>query len=241
VIPKAEPVAVPVVKKDEPKKEAEPAEKPFKPTMGFGQVGPLFGLFQRDYSNTTTTATPVNTILFGAQGGGQVWFTQQFFLDVGGGFGLAGGHSVSKFEFAAGYRAFVADSVAGPTAWMRLGYRGINWNLNLDAVNLIHPMAFSSVFVGLGGEIPIRAGWVGQLTLDLGLFRSVTETGVASGTVNSSTDVSAFLGAYHKSLFGPRMGLRGGVAFWVDAASFSSGASASHRVLALDASLLYYF
>jgi len=88
--------------------------------------------------------------------------------------------------------------------------------------------------------VPIREGWVGELTFDMGLLGSHTETGLIAGTPQSSVDVSAYIGVL-KILWPPRLGLRIGLGVDATGATYSGNRTLSQKSFYVSPSVVYYF
>lgn len=227
------------------------------PKLGWSSLGLWMGSYGRDYATSGST--------FGRAGAGfhygvlfesQLWLTRQWFgeliMGVGGaGYGqtdlatgaptpsLSGGASTLAVKLGIGYTIFASPDFFGPRAWIKLGYQSLRFGLPVDAVELTGPNQFSALYLGVGGELPFRGDWGALMGLDVGLLSGMTETGLNSGTVNSASAVSFFIGGYKQ--LQPRLRLRGGLHVTTGSADFSSGSSVSHRIISVLPSLQYYF
>lgn len=240
--PSDQPGAKQVVEAEKLKKKQqdEAVINPWYARLGYGFAGAWVGLFQRDYNNGTTNF-PASSLLFGAQARGEVWFTQSVFANLDVGFGTGSLGSITKFAPAVGFKYYVDGTVMGPAAWARIGFKTLNYSLTLDTTtNFVSPNTFAGLFIGGGGELPLRDGWTIQLTFDLGLFTTHTETGLGAGAARSVLDASAFFGV-SKLLWPPRMGLKAGIDIQANNASYATGASVTQRSIAGLAAVMYYF
>ena len=226
------------------------------PRLGFVGFGALLGSLTRSYNGATTKEG--NGILFGAKGEGQLWLTRKLMAELGINYGFHGysqeditsgsgtgteeggtGGNYFKIQASLGYRFFLNDDDWGPQGYARLGYRSISYNLVDQSAILLGPSTFTSLFIGIGGDLPIRGRFGAQLMMDLGLIKSVTETGFSSGGSTGVFDISFYVGGYYK--MAPNMIIRVGFDIQANKADFGSSASFSHRVLTFNPQLLYYF
>ncbi|MBL7715630.1 MAG: hypothetical protein JNL01_09195 [Bdellovibrionales bacterium] len=244
-----------VAKVDEEVEWKEELSQPAK--LGWSSLGLWMGSYGRDYATQSST--------FGRAGAGfhygvlfesQLWLTRQWFgeliMGVGGaGYGqtdlatgaptpsLSGGASTLNIKLGFGYTIFASPDFFGPRAWIKLGYQSLRFGLPVDATELTGPNQFSNLYLGVGGELPFRGDWGALLGLDVGIFNGMTETGLNSGTVNSASAVTFFIGGYKQ--IQPRLKIRGGLHVTTGSADFSSGTSVSHRIISVLPSLQYYF
>jgi hypothetical protein len=127
----------------------------------------------------------------------------------------------------------------GPRAWIKGGFRSTSYNLPVSADALTAADSYKSVFVGLGGELPLRGEYGALLNLDFGLFPSASQTGLtSSGSETSAADVAFMIGGYYR--YNPRMTFRIGVAVNANSANFTNN-TLSEKTITLVPSLLYYF
>lgn len=227
------------------------------PKYGWASGGLWVGGFSRDYNSGGTSAQTLSGggFLVGAQVDGQLWLTRDWFFEAGFSYGFSGysqknvasqatsaagtSTSVVHASGAFGYTHYLEGRLMGPKAWAKAGFHGTSYTLPVSNTNLTGPSSFSGLFLGLGGDLPLREPLGLLFTLDLGVLKGAEETGMVSSTISGSTDVSFFAGAYYK--FDPRMSARAGIDVMIHGADFSNGGSLSHKVISFGPSLLYYF
>jgi hypothetical protein len=101
------------------------------------------------------------------------------------------------------------------------------------------PISFSSLFLGVGADLPLRGGYGILLSFDIGVFKSLTQTDLTLGTDLSVTDYGVFLGGYFR--MAPKMMIRAGLDIQGNSADFLSGENLSHRVFTFAPALVYSF
>jgi hypothetical protein len=232
-----------------PKNTAEtkpetPAPDPNSPPVYGWVSGALhLGGAARDYSSQDNTIEQSNTgFLFGASGQGQAWFTRNWFADLSLGYGditSFGGSGLTTFVLDGGYAFLLDDDVMGPKGWLKFGYRSNAYSLPDSSVNYTASVAFKSLFLGLGGDIPVRDGWGTLVDLGIGIINDVDEDSNYSGNANSITDVSLTLGGYYR--YTPRITFRATLDFLWDSADFDSQRSLSQKVITFSPAIVYYF
>jgi hypothetical protein len=227
------------------------------PTYGWVSGALNFGSFGRDYSSLDNTIGESGSgFLFGATGQGEAWFTRNWFADLSIGYDSAnysqhattpgssgstslGGSGLTSFVLDGGYAFLLADDVMGPKGWVKLGYRSNSYSLPDSASNNTASIAFKSLFLGLGGDVPVRDGWGALIDLGVGIFKGADEDANFSGNANSVSDVSLTLGGYYR--YTPRITFRATLDFLWDSADFDTQRSLSQKVITFSPAIVYYF
>ncbi len=228
------------------------------PRLGWIRGGISPGGFSRQYTNSSTGRTGSN-LSFGASAEGELWLNREWFVNLALGYGffsysqedLNGGSALdglsggfTQFRGDIGHTFFITGDFFGPRAWVKAGYRSTAYDLAYTPAQLLGPVTFGSLFLGVGGDLPIRDNFGALVSLDFGVLPSATETNVVTGTGNgqSVTDVGIFVGGYYR--WTPRLSVRAGVEVMAHSANFvgASGSSElSQKVITFAPSLLYYF
>jgi hypothetical protein len=229
-----------------------------QPKLGWIRGGLSPGGFSRQYTTSTTGRTGSN-LSFGANAEGELWLNREWFFDLAlayGSFGfsqadLNGGSPLeglsggfTQVRVNVGHSFFITGDFFGPRAWLKAGYRSTAYDLAYTPAEFLGPVTFGSLFLGVGGDLPIRDGFGGTVSLDFGVLPSATETNVVTGTGvgQSVTDVSFFVGGYYR--WTPRLTIRAGLEVFAHSANFlgsTSSSALSQRVVTFAPSLLYYF
>lgn len=227
------------------------------PRLGFARASLIGGSFSRQFSSQgAAVGYQGSGFLYGARGEGQLWFNRELFADLElgyGGYGYsqsdiatgvatpAGGVSGGMFTFKAdiGYSYLLSGDFFGPKGWIKAGYLINSYSLPISAAESTAPFSVKSVFVGLGGEFPVRDGYGAKLDLEFGLFNSASETGSTNGDINSANNARIRLGGYYR--YQPRITFEAGIEIQGSGAEFSSGNSLSQKAITLMPSVSYYF
>jgi hypothetical protein len=228
--------------------------EPLRPTLGWLSGSLWIGGFSRDFSNSNTVAKTGGGLVLGSRVDGQLWLTSDWFAEVGYGQALwrysqkdiASGNttlseisgSASDLSVASGYSFIVGSSPFGPKAWAKLGYHRIAYTLPILANENLAPATFKSLYLGIGGELPLRSNLSAMMDLRFGFLPSGEETGGKSGSVKSASDVQFFLGASYR--YNAWMTFRGGIEIMANTANFASS-SLSEKIITFAPSFLYYF
>lgn len=231
-----------------------PVEEP--PKLGFGMASLWTGGFSRQFSSQDGTVGKTGGgLLYGARGDGEIWLNREFFVDLDMGYGSFGysqsdiatgtstGVSASgsafTLNFDLGYTYLITGDFFGPRAWVKVGYMVDSYTLPVSSDEATAPFSVKSVFLGVGGDLPIRDNYGARVDLQFGLFNSGTETGGDDGSINSSHNASILLTGYYR--YKPRINFL--VSFEVQAtgAEFGSGASLSQKTITLLPSVQYSF
>jgi hypothetical protein len=225
--------------------------------LGWGGVTAWVGSYNRQDSSLNDTAGKIGSgLLMGARADSQLWITKDWFGELGFGYGYAGYSqldiqsgaataaagvtaSVTTFRFDIGYIYRATADVLGPRGWVKAGYKSTSYSLPISNTEATGPSSFGGMFIGIGGDMPMRGGFGALLNFDFGLITSATETGFLTGTVASALAANFFAGGYYR--LQPRADIRLGIDVLANSANMSNGASLSHRVVSFGPSLLFYF
>lgn len=234
--------------------QEEDKEEP--PRLGFGQIGAQIGSYNRQFSDGSgTSGRTGGGIYTGARGEGQLWLNPHWFTDLQVSFGFSGyapsdiatgtetgaRASMSAFGFraAGGYAYSPKASLTGPKAWVKAGFQSQSYQLPTLAAELTEPNSFRGLFLGIGGDLPVRGRFGVNLNLDVGLLSSAGTSAIGAGNANGANSLAFSAGAYYR--YDSRMTIRLGLDIDSNSADYSSGATLTHRVVAFGPSLLYYF
>lgn len=231
-------------------REAREKESLEPPRVGYISPGLLLGTTSRDTSDDNGGG-----FLYGIKGDAQAWFTSNFFGELKLAYGTAGYSqkdnitnatslegvkiSFSQFRLAGGYFYHVSPNFFGPKGWIKLGYQQTTYGLPRNATLNTGNVTYSSLFLGVGGDIPIREDMGAILDLDFGIFGSGSDDVGSFGSTNGGGSVSFFAGGY--TWLKPKMKLQVGVDFKSNSLNFITGRSISNKTFALAPSLLFYF
>jgi hypothetical protein len=219
------------------------------PRIGFVAPGLLLGSTSRDTHTTTGSG-----FLIGAKGEAQAWLTSDFFADLKVDFGSASykqqdtatgltGTGVnilmSQFRLAAGYFYHVTPNFFGPKGWVKLGYSSTSYGLPLSSTQQTSGVTYTGLFLGLGGDLPIREDYGMILDADFGIFSGGSEAGGFFGTSTGSSSISFFVGGYMWAY--PKLKFQVGLDFKSHSIDFISGDTLSNKTYALGPSVLFYF
>ena len=225
------------------------------PKLGFGMASLWTGGYSRQYSSQTTSFSG-GGFLYGARGSGEVWLNREFFVDLDLGYGAfsysqnnssgnptpAGsvGGSVFTLNLDLGYTYLITGDFFGPRGWIKAGYRIASYTLPTSATESTEPFGIKSLYLGIGGDIPIRDGYGADIELDFGVFNGGSQTGGNDGDVSSAHDAVIYVGGYYR--YKPRINFRLGFEIQGNGADFSSNsASVSQKTMALMPSVEYLF
>jgi hypothetical protein len=234
------------------------------PRLGWGEAALWLGGFTREYTPATGGGKNGSAFVFGVQGQTQLWWTKEIFSELGlayafsnysqtdigtpstPGPGSIGTTSVSSsiFNFKAdvGYSYLVTGDVFGPKGWVKVGYSSTTYSFPSTAISsgdLLEPIWFRSLFVGIGADLPIRQEFGALLNLDFGILNAASEGGPAPQSEDSARDVSFFAGIYYHRT--NRITFRVGVEVLANGADFSGGATLSHKLVTFAPGLVFYF
>lgn len=147
--------------------------------------------------------------------------------------------SGNQIRLAVGYSLFPAKTIFDSIGWVHMGYRSTNFSMPSSATDFTGPSSIGSLFLGVGGEIPIRDQFSAQLGLDFGLIRSASQTAPAFGDVASSTDLMFNVAGVYR--FEDRLFLRLLIKVNSQSMDFVAGESVSQKMFSIAPSIMYYF
>jgi hypothetical protein len=251
IIPKAIPLA-PEVQIEE-SEETKSINSP--PSLGWVNGSIIVGSLDREISDSTNAGQKGSGFFYGGIGEAQLWLTRQWFVDLqlGGGTSsftqknistnaeTASGVNGTMFfgKFDVGYTFFTTTQLFGPKGFVRLGYQWTNYGFPQMPALLLVPSSYGGLFVGIGGELPVRDEWGIAVTLDFGLINSATVSDLSYGEVRGSQHLAFFIGTYYR--LNQRLNFRAGMTLMADSADFANSASLSNRLTSFGPSLQYYF
>jgi hypothetical protein len=187
------------------------------------------------------------------KGEAQVWLTSDFFADLKLDYGSASysqtdnatgvkasgvNISMSQFRLAGGYFYHVTPNFFGPKGWVKLGYQSTSYGLPLDATAKTGHASYSGLFLGVGGDLPVREDYGVILDIDFGIFGGGSDDSSAASPSGSSS-VSFFVGGY--AWVAPKLKFQVGLDFKSNSLDFVSGNSLSNKTYSLSPSVLFYF
>lgn len=229
------------------------------PRLGWVAASLGFGNFDREYANSAgTTRVGGGGFVINPKADGQLWLTQNWFIDWALGYGFwstnqtnlvsgaalsnAGAQSsVTQVKLAGGYSYLVNGDLFGPKGWLTLGLASYSYNLPTSATEFMTSVSFKSLVLGIGGEMPIRDAWGVGLNLDFGILPSATESPIlaSSGGVASARDLGFQTHLYY--WLSPKTRFRFGFDFRSQGADLTSGANLSQKIITVSPALMYYF
>lgn len=193
--------------------------------------------------------------MIGVKGEAQAWFTSDFFGELKLAYGSAGysqknsttgaetlsgtSLSMSQFRLAAGWFYHVTSNFFGPKGWVKLGYQKTSYGLPQNATARTGAVSYNSLFLGVGGDLPVRDDYGIILDADFGVFGSGTEEAGYFGTATGASSVSFFAGGY--AWLDPKLKFQVGIDFKSNSVDFVTGGSISNKAFAIAPSLLFYF
>jgi hypothetical protein len=220
------------------------------PRVGWVAPGGLVGTGGRD-----ATGADSSGFLYGFKAEAQAWMTSDFFGELRYAYGSAvyrqtnpttgavalenANLTMSQIRLAGGWFYHVTPNFFGPKGWLKIGYQGTSYGLPYNAAARTTGVSFSGLFLGIGGDLPIRTDWGVILDADFGIFGNGTEDAGLNGTESGTTAVDFFAGGY--VWLEPKMKFQFGFDYKAHSLGFVSGASIDFRVFTVSPSLLFYF
>ncbi len=226
------------------------------PRLGWVAAGPWVGALSREFTSSSTVGKQGSAVFFGAKAEGQLWLNKEWFAELALGYGFApgysqtdlttnastGGTSVTPSVFQSrldfGYTYFTSGDLLGPKGWLKLGYQSMSYTFPFSASEQTVSNSFRGLFLGIGGDLPVRDGFGAILNLDFGIITSGDES-VTTLAVGSAKSVTFFLGGYYR--LQPRMMIRAGFDITSQSADFVNGASLNQKVTSFAPSVVYFF
>jgi hypothetical protein len=230
----------------------DPMEEP--PRLGFAVASLWTGGYSREYSSQAQTFSG-GGFLYGARAAGEIWLNRDFFVDLAMGYGAFGysqtdstgtatpagsvGGNVFTLTADLGYTYLITGDFFGPRAWLKAGYHSGSYTLPVNANEATSPYSVKSIFLGLGGDLPIRDNYGANVELDFGAFNFASETGGIDGNVSSSHDAVIYIGGYYR--YKPRILFRLGFEIQGNGSNFDLPSSISQKTLAILPAVQYSF
>lgn len=252
LIPAATPAEVETV--DEKAETQKKLELP--PRLGWIAGVLMPGFYDRSFS-TSASRFAGSGLIVGARAEGELWITKSWFANMrfGYGFGAYGqeiytggvktgnspvmGIGSSTFRLNFGYSYLITGDFFGPKGWIKLGYQNTSYSLPISVTDGTGPTVFGSLFVGLGGDLPIRHPFGATLDFAYRIITGVGQTGFTVGDQTSNADVEFMLGGYYRIT--NRLTARVGFEIHAAGVDYSNGVSISQKTITLSPALLYYF
>lgn len=219
------------------------------PRIGYVAPGLLLGSTSRD-----STDGSGSSFLYGVKGEIQAWLTSDFFGELKLAYGAAnytqkdrlgattldgGSLSMSQFRLAAGYFYHVTNNFFGPKGWLKFGYQKTSYGLPQDATAKTGNLSTSGLFLGLGGDLPVRQDYGVLVDVDFGIFGSGTEDAGYYGTATGATSIAFSAGGY--AWIDPKLRFQLGIDFKSNSVDFVNGGTISNKSIALAPSLQFFF
>ncbi len=233
-----------------------PIDEP--PHLGWIDAGLNLGGFSRSYSaQDNSIGKDGGGFALGVKTDGQLWFTREWSAELGFNFvyfpysqkdTTTGGSTTSTsigsgdllgFKLAGGYTYHLSDDLFGPKGWLKLGYRSNAYSLPSSSSDATASITFHSLFIGLGGEVPVRDAFGATIDFSIGILNGASESGNFSGNVNSASDVSFSLGGYYR--YTQRITFRATIDGQFNNADFSTNRSLSQHVLTFVPAAVFFF
>ncbi|MCC7440103.1 MAG: hypothetical protein IT285_00630 [Bdellovibrionales bacterium] len=233
--------------------DGEPPVGP--PRLGWIEAGPLFGSVVRSVSTDARSAEGT-AFLLGGQMDSQVWLNRQFFGELAIAFGghgysqedlapTSGANAVESdgtmlgWKFGLGYTYLLSGDFYGPKGWAKIGYRSTSFEMPSSLADFTGSLSVGGLYFGVGGDLPVRAGWGATVNFEIGVLNGATLAGYTALPAEGATSVRFSLGAYY--LIGPRMALKGTVQVISIGAEFGEDGDVSQRVIGFSPALVYFF
>ncbi len=147
--------------------------------------------------------------------------------------------SMTQFRLAVGASLMPAKTIFDTNAWVTVGYRSTQFSLPSTTTDSTGTSTMSSLSVGLGGQMRVNQDISAFLGLELGLFRTLTQTTPAFGNAVSTGDIQFSLGANY--LLMDHLYFRGLIRMISVSADFASNRSVGQNVISLCPSIVYTF
>lgn len=228
-----------------------------RPRTGWVSGGLGIGLASRSYENVQTGLSKEGTgfnVLGRVEG--QLWLTKHWFTelavfqgfygysqkDVATGLespGTGSSGTMTRFRINGGYTFFGTPDFFGPRGWIKLGYQRTSHNLASNAAEYLSSVSFGGMFLGLGGDLPLRPKWGIMAELDFMVFASSTEELAFSGASTSASDTLFSFGVYY--WLQNRLKLNLNFELITQGSDYETNAKLTHRSMTFVPSLQYYF
>jgi hypothetical protein len=198
-----------------------------------------------------------SSLVFGGVAEGQLWIDQSLFVDGAMTYSLPGGYaqtnaagdetlaatgssaSIMRWRVGAGYLFRATREVLGPRGFVRIGYGSDSYSLTANEAEYVGTTTFGGLFLGLGGDLPLRGNYGLHLSTDFGLLQSMTETGYTSGDAQGVTSVRFNLEGY--GWWGPRLRVGGGIQVGTQSVTFDNDRSISSLGISCGPNFTFFF
>lgn len=225
------------------------------PRLGWVSGGAWAGTFGREATTSAGAGRDGGGIFIGGKADGQLWLTREVFAEAGLGYGFSaysqkdsvtgaestinGSLSLFSLRTAIGYTYFTTPDFFGPKGWAKLGFRSTSYSMTANAADFVGPSSFKGLYLGIGGELPVRERFGALMNLDFGVLTSASASTLSAlGNIAGATDVNFQLGGYYRHT--PRMTFRVVVDVTSSGADFSDG-NMNQRIISVVPSVLMYF
>lgn len=229
------------------------------PQTGWVAGNLWMGTVDREYSKSVdglATGRTGSGLLFGGKTEGQVWLNREFFAEMALSFGMSsftnndlvtrnpteeGSVFSSLFtsRFDAGYTYYATPDFFGPKGWVKLGYQTAAYSFPLLENEFLGYATFKGLFLGVGGDLPIRNRYGALLSLDFGISPTAKFEGLGTNSKGSANAINFYLGGYYR--LDPRMTVRVGADVLAHTLDFENGPNLTHRTITFGPALLFYF
>jgi hypothetical protein len=232
------------------------------PRLGYITLGPTLGTLGREYSIPQSDTESEDfrsgsSLVFGGVAEGQLWIDQSLFVDGAMTYSLPGGYaqtnaagdetlaatgssaSIMRWRVGAGYLFRATREVLGPRGFVRIGYGSDSYSLTANEAEYVGTTTFGGLFLGLGGDLPLRGNYGLHLSTDFGLLQSMTETGYTSGDAQGVTSVRFNLEGY--GWWGPRLRVGGGIQVGTQSVTFDNDRSISSLGISFGPNFTFFF
>lgn len=232
---------------------AERAGEP--PRLGWAAPGVFIGSYSHEWTQGAG-GFDGGGMMIGVKADAQGWITADWFADLNLAFGSAGysqkvittqaetaasgvNATMSQFRLGVGYFYHPTPNFFGPKGWAKLGFQSTSFGLPSNSTEQTSTTSFSSLTLGIGGDLPIRDDYGALLSINFGIFAGGEESGrFQTGTATGATSVDFYLGGYY--WIQPKMKLNVGIDFKSYSLDFATG-SISNKLIALGPTMAFYF
>jgi hypothetical protein len=252
------PISEQTEKVSETPEKSVTSSSPEAPQLGNLTLSLFPAFYDRQYSNTSGNSNTGGGLAFGAAASGEVLLTRNWFAGLDFNFSflnfsqnaiatgtkspatLAGGVSETVFSYKlnAGYLYLLSGDYSGPKGWLKGGFKSDSYNMPITDGEFTGPIAFNSLFIGAGADLPLRNNWGVIANLTFRLSTSVTQSWVVDST-NGASDVEFYLGGYYR--LNPNSTVKLGIQVVSNGATFTAGSSLNQKTVSIAPALLYYF
>jgi|GEM_PF-4867640 len=233
--------------KDKSEKLKPGAEKPKPPEIGYVSANAFLGALTRDSSNGSTTRAGSGKLI-GVKGVGELWLNPDWYLmgSLSTAMGTykdaqsSSGKSMlaGAWNLGGGRRFFLSNDFFGTHGFVRARYHKAYYRTNLDTVSQTSNVAMSAILIGAGVDVALPLGYGVVGGLDVGLFPGGSEK-ANLGAPNGGNITMFNLGGYR--WLHSRMKVNGGLDFSQASLDLSNSGSVSHKIVAIEGGVTFYF